>query len=1203
MKEISKILLVEDDKADQMAFERFVKREGLPYDYVVAGSVAEAKKILGTDQFDAVLIEHLLGDGTAFDLSNLIADTPIVIVTGSGDEAIAVEAMKAGALDYLTKDPEGNYLKILPATVENAIRRKRIEAELRQYREHLEELVAERTAELTQANEQLMVEISERKQAEERLKLLFSAVEQSTEGIAVSDLAGNLLFVNRAFATLHGFTPEELAGQHLSICHTPEQLPSVEAANQQIQERGEFSGEIWHARRDGTVFPALMHNSLLRDEAGQVIGMIGTLRDITKQKQAEEMLQHRMEQLIALNQASQAVTASLELDQVLTEVVLLTSEVVMSDCSSVVLVDEAGQMGKSAENVSGVPAIEYRVREDGFTAWIVRSGQPIVIDEISEDGSISPGLPEGAPRSANPYLVEAGIKSFAGLTLRVKDNLLGVLFLHSFHPGNFRDQLPLLTTFANQAAIAIENARLYEKEHKQTAQLAVVNQVARKAVSILDPDQLLQEIVTDIQEGFEYHNVVVLLLDENTNELGSQAIAGGFVDVAPPNYHHAMGEGIIGEVAKTGQPLLINDVSQDPRYIVGFLEEVPTKSEMCVPLKVTDQVIGVLDVQETRLNAFDETDLMAMETLADQIAIAIKNARLYEEVQHELAERTRAEEEVLRRNRELALLNRVIAASAVSLEPEPILEIVCRELAQVFDVPQAAAMLFNEKKTSAVVVAEYLTEGRPAAWGQKIPVKNNPAFQHLLTLKAPLSIDDAQNDPRLAPIHQLIRQRGAISLLLVPLVIKGEVLGNLELDTIEPHHFSTEEVSLAWSVADQVAGALGRARLDQEHRQLEGQFRQAQKMEAIGRLAGGMAHDFNNLLTVIIGYSELLLHRHIDRNDPRYKDIEQIHKAAEQAAALTRQLLAFSRQQVIRPKVLDINIIIADMNQMLRRLISEDIDLIITPNPAPGYVKVDPGQIEQIIMNLVVNACDAMSQQGGKLTIKTTNINLDENYAGRHIGLKPGPYVTLTISDTGGGMDAETLSHVFEPFFTTKDKGTGLGLATVYGIVQQNKGHISVSSHPGQGTTFTIYIPQIDQTAKLTDQDQTPTESFGGTETILLVEDEEMVRDLARYTLLQNGYKILEARHGQEALEIYKRHEGPIHLLLTDVIMPGGLNGYELAERLTSLHSEIKVIYMSGYVDKDIIHHAILASEITFLQKPFSPIALSRKVREVLDTS
>jgi GAF domain-containing protein len=926
------------------------------------------------------------------------------------------------------------------------------------------------------------------------------------------------------------------------------------------------------------------------------------LAEIAERKQAEEMLQRRMEQLIALNRASQAVTASLELDQVLTEVVLLASEVVTSDCSSVVLVDETGQGGRSAENIQGVPAIEYRVRENGATAWIVHSGQPVIVHEISENGTIRPELPAGAPRFANPYLVEAGIKSFAGLPLRVKDNLLGVLFLHSFRPDNFHDQLPLLTTFANQAAIAIENARLYEKERKQTTQLAVVNQVARKAASILDPDQLLQEIVTDIQEGFRYHNVVVLLLDETTNELGRQAIAGGFVDVAPPDYRQTVGEGIIGEVARTGQPFLVNDVSQDPRYIVGFLEEVPTRSEMCVPLKLGDQVIGVLDVQETRLNAFDETDLKAMETLANQIAVAIRNAHLYEEVQYELAERTRVEEEVLRRNRELALLNRIIAASATSLEPEVILEIVCRELAQIFDVPQAAATLLNEERTSAVVVAEYLTEGRPAAWGQRIPVENNPSFQYLLTLKAPLSVDDAQNDPRLAPIHELMRQRGTISLLLLPLVIKGEVVGSLGLDAIEPRHFSTEEVSLAWSVADQVAGALARAQLDQEHRQLEEQFRQAQKMEAIGRLAGGMAHDFNNLLTVITGYSELLLHRHLDSNDPRHKDIEQIYKAAERAAVLTRQLLAFSRQQVIRPKVLDLNVIIADINQMLRRLISEDIDLIIAPDSALGYVKVDPGQLEQIIMNLVVNACDAMPQ-GGKLTIKTANINLGEDYVGRHVGLKPGSYIMLTISDTGVGMDVETRSHIFEPFFTTKEKGTGLGLATVYGIVQQNKGHILVSSNPGQGTTFTVYLPRIDQTTELTDQDQVPTESFGGTETILLVEDEDMVRELARYTLLQKGYKILEARHGQEALEVCKRYEDSIHLLLTDVVMPGGLSGYQLAERLVSLHPEIKVIYMSGYVDKDIIHHVILDSEMAFLQKPFSPTTLTRKVREILDVS
>jgi PAS domain S-box-containing protein len=560
------------------------------------------------------------------------------------------------------------------------------------------------------------------------------------------------------------------------------------------------------------------------------------------------------------------------------------------------------------------------------------------------------------------------------------------------------------------------------------------------------------------------------------------------------------------------------------------------------------------------------------------------------------------EAEIRRHNRELTLLNRVIAATATGPNTVAILDAVCRELALAFDTPQTTATLLNQDQSLVTVVAGYRAKGQPTLLNENIPVENNPLVQYFLTHKTPLVAEDVQSDSPLASVRDLLRQHNIVSLLVLPLIVEQEVIGSLNIGTIEPRSFSDEEVGLAQRVAEQVTGALVRVRLDEQHRQLEDQLRQSQKMEAIGRLAGGMAHDFNNLLTVITGYSELLLKRHMDNNDPQYRDVEQIHKAGERASTLTRHLLAFSRQQVIQPEVLDLNIIITDLNKMLRRLVSEDIDLITNLDPSSGHIKADSGQIEQIIMNLVVNACDAMPQ-GGKLTIETTKVNVDEEYARRHIGLEPGAYVMLTISDTGAGMDAETLSHIFEPFYTTKKKGkgTGLGLATVYGIVQQNEGYILVSSQPGQGTRFQIYLPCFEQTTAFTHREQTPAESPAGTETILLVEDEDMVRELARQVLLQNGYQILEARNGQDALKVCEQCNEPIHLLLTDVVMPGGLNGRDLAQQLIALHPEIKVLYMSGYVDDAIAQYGILDSGTTFLQKPFSPVALSLKVREILD--
>jgi len=383
-------------------------------------------------------------------------------------------------------------------------------------------------------------------------------------------------------------------------------------------------------------------------------------------------------------------------------------------------------------------------------------------------------------------------------------------------------------------------------------------------------------------------------------------------------------------------------------------------------------------------------------------------------------------------------------------------------------------------------------------------------------------------------------------------------------------------------------------------RKSEEQLRQWQRVEAIGRLAGGVAHDFNNLLMTIKGCSELLLNA-FDRRDPRREEVEEILKAGERATSLTRQLLAFGRRQVLQPQVLDLNSLVINMDKMLRRLIGEDIQLVTVLDQELWSVKVDPGMIEQVIMNLAVNSRDAMPN-GGKLTIETANIIHDENYASRHISMKPGYYVMVAVSDNGCGMDKETQSHLFEPFFTTKEKGkgTGLGLSTVYGIIKQSGGNIWVYSEPSQGTTFKIYLPRVEKTATVYKPKASSPPAPGGTETILLVEDEEAVRTMVSKILRNKGYTVLEAAHSEEAFEISERHEGPIHLMVTDVIMPQ-MSGPELAERLAPRLPEMKVLYMSGYPDNTIVQHGVLEPGTAFLQKPFTLNALESKVREVLD--
>jgi len=443
----------------------------------------------------------------------------------------------------------------------------------------------------------------------------------------------------------------------------------------------------------------------------------------------------------------------------------------------------------------------------------------------------------------------------------------------------------------------------------------------------------------------------------------------------------------------------------------------------------------------------------------------------------------------------------------------------------------------------------------------------------------------------LAALEVGIAPRGGSDPAAVPVVIhrhKTRVGRPIEVETIaQDIVYGGEAVQLVVLV-------------DATHRRhLEEQLRQAQKMEAVGMLAGGVAHDFNNLLTIITGYSQLIL-KTLSPSDPNRHSAEQIVKAGERAAALTQQLLAFSRRQVLQPKVVDLNRLVTSLSSMLRRLIGEDIELRLEMRPEPGRVNADPGQMEQVLMNLVVNARDAMPR-GGTLTIETANVTLGESYVSRHISVKPGPYTLLAVSDTGIGMDEATQARLFEPFFTTKGsgRGTGLGLSTVFGIVKQSGGSVDVYSELGCGTSVKIYLPSIDH--PVTAESETPLKAVvGGTETILVVEDDEMVRNLVRETLQREGYKVLDAADSMEACRVSEKHKTPIHLLITDVVMPK-VSGRDLAMELCRLRPGMKVLYMSGYTDSAIVNSGILQKEVAFLHKPFTPSALAERVREVLE--
>jgi CheY-like chemotaxis protein len=381
---------------------------------------------------------------------------------------------------------------------------------------------------------------------------------------------------------------------------------------------------------------------------------------------------------------------------------------------------------------------------------------------------------------------------------------------------------------------------------------------------------------------------------------------------------------------------------------------------------------------------------------------------------------------------------------------------------------------------------------------------------------------------------------------------------------------------------------------------LENQLLQARKMEAVGRLAGGVAHDFNNLLTIIKGYVEMAIQRCLDRPE-LHSDIRRIEDAADRAVTLVRQLLAFSRKQVLRPKILDLNAIVMNLDQLLRRLMGENIAMKTFVSKDVGAIKADPGQIEQVIMNLVVNARDALPD-GGRILIETSNVDLDSAYTRDHTVVRPGPYVLLAVTDTGIGMTADTVAHIFEPFYTTKEsgRGTGLGLSTVYGIVKQSGGYIWVYSELGKGTTFKVYLPRVKDAVQAPAAETPASTAPMGHETILLVEDEPDVRELTQMVLTERGYRVIEALTPEDAERLAGNNGAEIHLLLTDVVMPG-MSGRELAKRLTGRYPNLRVLYMSGYTYNVIAQDGTLEEGISFLQKPFTPQVLTQKVRESLD--
>ena len=611
-----------------------------------------------------------------------------------------------------------------------------------------------------------------------------------------------------------------------------------------------------------------------------------------------------------------------------------------------------------------------------------------------------------------------------------------------------------------------------------------------------------------------------------------------------------VGEGFLGRIAATGQPVLIPRTdtadfaaSTEPRYR-PLIERLGVASAIALPLLCQGKVVGAACVLRGRPDhPYNEDDFRFVQGVADHAGLAIGNARSY------------AAERAAR------------AAAEKAKDDARVSEVRYRLMFDHSPLPKwmhdVETLRFLDVNAAAVRDYGYSRDEFLAMTIKDIRLPEDvPALL------------EAERGAATAPKFGIWRLRKK----------SGEII-QVE---ITKHTFTLGNRACRLVVGRDVT----------ERLRLEEQLRQSQKMEAVGRLAGGVAHDFNNVLSVILSCGEMLL-ADMKPGEPMREEVEEIRKAGKRAADLTRQLLMFGRQQVLEPKVLDLNEVLASMDKMLQRILGADVDLVSLPTQNLGRVRADPSSVEQVIMNLVVNARDAMPT-GGHLTMETGNVVLDAAYAKSHLGVKPGPHVMLAVTDTGTGIDNVILSRMFEPFFTTKEKGkgTGLGLSTVFGIVQQSGGSVWVYSEVGKGTTFKVYLPRVEANVEAVRATEAPT-TLRGSETILLVEDDDQVRAVARGILRKNGYHVIEGRNAGEALLHSEGYPGTIHLLLSDVVMPQ-MSGPELAKRLAKARPDIRVLCMSGYTDDSIVRHGVLEAHIAFLQKPITPDMLATKVREVL---